>query len=237
MHYLVLLGGDESLDPDPGTPEFDEMMAGYQRFGELAGPNIRGAEALQPTATAATIRHGDGAPLVTDGPYAETTEAIGGFYVLEVDTLDDAIELAKEIPAATTGWIALRPMVMWQSADDPEVTGERYLAAIYGKESPGDTPETPEWEAGAAEHGKFVEDAGAAVLSGGAVHPLDTTTSVRVRDGEVLLSDGPINEAAELVGGFYLVQAASRDDAVALAHRIPVGEGGAVELRPIWELG
>ena len=78
MHYLVLLGGDESLDPAPGTPEFDAMMAGYERFGELAGPTIRGGEALQPKATAATIRHGDGAPLVTDGPYAETTEAIGG---------------------------------------------------------------------------------------------------------------------------------------------------------------
>ena len=237
MHYLVLLGGDESLDPDPGTPEFDEMMAGYQRFGELAGPNIRGAEALQPTATAATIRHGDGAPLVTDGPYAETTEAIGGFYVLEVDTLDDAIELAKEIPAASTGWVALRPMVLWRTAEGAEVTGERYLAAIYGKESSGETPDTPEWEAGAAEHGRFSEEAGSAVLAGGAVHPLDTTTSVRVRDGDVVLSDGPVNEAAELVGGFYLVQAPSRDQAVALAQRIPVEPDGSVELRPIWELG
>lgn len=237
MHYLVLLGGNESLDPEPGTPEFDAMMAGYERFGELAGPTIRGGEALQPTATAATIRHGDGAPLVTDGPYAETTEAIGGFYVLEVDTLDDAIELAKEIPAAGTGWIALRPMVMWQVTEGAEVTGERYLAAIYGKESPGDTPETREWEAGAAEHGKFVEDAGAAVLAGAAVHPLDTTTSVRVRDGEVLLSDGPVTDAAEVVGGLYVVQASNRDEAVALAQRIPVGPDGAVELRPIWELG
>ena len=237
MHYLVLLGGDESLDPAPGTPEFDAMMAGYARFGELAGPTIRGGEALQPAATSATVRHGDGAPLVTDGPYAETAEAIGGFYVLEVDTLDDAIELAKEIPAVNTGWVALRPMVMWQAADDAEVTGERYVAWIYGKESPGDTPETPEWEAGAAEHGRFTEEAGAAVLAGGAVHPLDTTTSVRVRDGEVLLSDGPFNESAEVVGGFYLVQAPSRDEAVTLAQRIPIGAGGAVELRPIWELG
>jgi hypothetical protein len=53
----------------------------------------------------------------------------------------------------------------------------------------------------------------------------------------VVLSDGPVNEAAELVGGFYLVQAPSRDQAVALAQRIPVGPDGSVELRPIWELG
>ena len=237
MHYLALLGGDESADPEPGTPSFDEMMAGYARFGELAAHAIRGGEALQPTATAATVRHGDGSPLVTGGPYAETAEAIGGFYVLEVDTLDDAIELAREIPAAGTGWVGLRPVVEWFAATDTEVTGERFLAVIYGKESPGDQPDTPEWEAGAAEHNRFVQEAGAAVLAGCAVHPVDTTTTVRVRDGEVLVSDGPYAESAEVTGGFYIVQAGSRDGAVALAQQVPVAPGGAVEVRPIWEFG
>ena len=237
MHYLALLGGDESQDPQPGTPAFDGMMAGYERFGELAGHAIRGGEALQPTTTAATVRQGDGSPLVTDGPYAETSEAIGGFYVLEVDTLDDAIELAKEIPAASTGWIGLRPMVEWFAATDTEVTGERYMAVIYGKESPGDQPDTHEWEAGAAEHNRFIEASGPAILAGGAVHPTDTTTTVRVRDGEVLVSDGPYAESAEVTGGFYVVQAPGRDEAVALGSKVPVGAGGAVEVRPIWETG
>ena len=148
MQYLALLGGDESLDPTQGSPEWDAMLVGYRRFGTIAGDAIVAGEALQPTATAATVRHGDGAPLVTDGPYAETSEAIGGFYVLEAATLDDAIELAKEIPAAATGWVGVRPMEGWYPAEgDPEVTGVRYMAIMYGKESTADTPGTPEWEA------------------------------------------------------------------------------------------
>jgi hypothetical protein len=237
MHYLALLGGDESQDPEPGTPAFDEMMAGYGRFDELATHALRGGEALQPTATAVTVRQGDGSSLVTDGPYAETSEAVGGFFVLEVDTLDDAIELAKEIPAASTGWIGLRPMVEWFAAADTAVTGERYLAVIYGKESPGDQPDTAEWEAGAAEHSRFVAASGPAILAGAALHPVDTTTTVRVRDGEVLVSDGPYAESAEVTGGFYVVQAADRDAAVALGSKVPVGAGGAVEVRPVWETG
>ena len=235
MQYLALLGGDESLDPAQGSPEWDALLVDYRRFGTLAADAIVAGEALQPTATAATVRHGDGAPLVIDGPYAETSEAIGGFYVLEAATLDDAIELAKEIPAAATGWVGLRPMEGWYPAEgDPEVTGVRYMAIMYGKESAADTPGTPEWEASAAEHGRFVSEAGPAVLGGVALHPVDTTTTVRVRDGEVLVTDGPYAESAEVAGGAYLIQAADRDEALALAGRIPVNAGGAVEVRPIW---
>jgi hypothetical protein len=239
MRYLALLGGDEGKFPDAGTPEREAVHAGYARFGELAAQAILGGEALQPAATSTTVRHGDGAePLVTTGPFAETTEALGGFYVLDATTLDDAIELAREIPAAHSGWVALRPMAMWQAAaaGDPP-TGARYLALMYGKESEADVPETPAWDESAAEHGRFIEGAGSAVLAGGAVHPIDTTTTVRVRDGELLVTDGPFSETAEVVGGFYMLAAPSDARAVELAAAIPVNPGGAVEVRPVLELG
>lgn len=239
MRYLALLGDDETTAPQFGTPEWDADMAGYERFGELAADAILGGEALQPAATSTTVRHGDGAePLVTNGPFAETVEALGGFYVLEAATLDDAIELAREIPAARSGWVALRPMVTWQAATDGEPpTGARYMALMYGKESEGDVPETAAWDEGAAEHGRFVDGAGGSVLAGGAVHPLDTTTSVRVRDGELLVTDGPFSDVAEVIGGFYVLAAASDAQAVELAAAIPANPGGAVEVRPILELG
>lgn len=238
MRYLALLGSDESAIPARGTPERDELHAGYVRFTQLAADAILGGEALQPKATARTVRHGDGGvPLVTDGPYAETTEALGGFYVLEADTLDDAIALAREIPNARHGWVAVRPLVMWQADPGEPAPGTRYAALIYGKESPADLPGTPEWDAGAAEHGRFGEAAGDAVLAGGALQPIDTTTTVRVRDGDLLVTDGPFSEAAEVVGGFYLLAAPDAGAAVALASQIPVGTGGAVEVRPVVELG
>src|ERR671912_339606 len=113
MRYLALLGGDESLQPGPGTPEFDAVLERYWQFHEKNDEAILAGEALQPSITAATVRHSDGQPLVTSGPFAETVEALGGFYVLEAETLDDAIELARQIPAASDGWVAVRPMVEW----------------------------------------------------------------------------------------------------------------------------
>jgi hypothetical protein len=238
MRYLALLGADESAVPAPGTPERAEIHAGYVRFAQLAADAIIAGEALQPVATARTVRHGDGGePLVTEGPYAETTEALAGFYVLEADTLDDAIALAREIPSARNGWVAVRPLVMWQADPGTATPGPRHLALIYGKEAPGDQPGTPEWDAGAAEHGRFAEAAGQAIVAGGAVHPIDTTTTVRVRDGELLVTDGPFSETAEVVGGLYLLAAPDDEAAVALAAQIPVGPGGAVEVRPVADMG
>lgn len=247
MRYLALLGGDESGVPEPGTPERDAIHRGYVRFAQLAADAILSGEALLPGATARTIRHGDGEsggvdaagePLVTAGPYAETTEVLGGYYVLEADDLDSAIALAREIPMASHGWVALRPLVMWQGpADRTAAPGTRHLAVLYGKESAGDVPDTPEWDAGAAEHGRFAEAAADALLAGGALHPIDTTTTVRVVDGEVLVTDGPYSETAEVVGGFYLLTAPTADEAVAVAARIPTNPGGAVEVRPVLDLG
>ena len=126
---------------------------------------------------------------------------------------------------------------MWQADPGEPAPGSRYAALIYGKESPADLPGTPEWDAGAAEHGRFGEAAGDAVLAGSALQPVDTTTTVRVRDGDLLVTDGPFSEAAEVVGGFYLLAAPDAGAAVALATQIPVGTGGAVEVRPVVELG
>jgi hypothetical protein len=238
MRYLALLGRDESDVPAPGTPERAEMHAGYVRFAQIAADAILAGEALQPLTTARTVRHGDGGePLVTEGPYAETAEALGGFYVLEAETLDDAIALGREIPTAHRGWVALRPLVMWQSDPGTAAPGPRHMALIYGKESAGDVPGTPEWDAGAAEHGRFAEAAGQAIVAGGALHPVDTTTTVRVRDGKLLVTDGPFSESAEVVGGLYVLAAPDVDAAVAVAAQIPVNPGGAVEVHPVADMG
>jgi hypothetical protein len=237
MRYLALLGGDESAGPAPGTPEFETLLARYGQFGEAAGDAIVGGAALEGAATATTIRHGDAEPLVTSGPYAETAEALGGLFVLEADTLDDAIELARKIPAALDGWVSLRPMVEWfDRGKQANGTREapRYVAFIYGKESDGDQPDTPAWDEGLAAHQRFMDAVGDAVQAGGALHPIATATTVQVRDGDVIVSDGPFAESAEVIGGFYVLRAADRDTAVAVARQIPAE---AVELRPIMEVG
>lgn len=237
MQYLALLGTDERTAAVPGSDEYNAGLGGYARFGERNAAAIVAGAPLQRSATAATIRHTDDPPLVTDGPYAESTEAIGGFYVLEAETLDDAIELARQMPAAEHAWVAIRPAVGWWDYTGGQGGSDagRYMALMYGKEMPDEGPGTEAWDRMAAAHQAFVESqAGRGTLAAGAaVHPLDTTTTVRVRDGEVLVSDGPYAESAEVAGGLYILSAPDRDAAVALAAQIPSQPGGAVEVRPL----
>lgn len=235
MRYLVLLAGDPSTAAEPGTPEWDAELGAYARFDELAGEAVVGGAALDWSATVTTVRRDDasGEPLVTTGPFAETVEALGGFYVLEAESLDDAIALARHLPAAETGWVAVRPMVTWEAQPGEPSAGDQYLALIYGKESDADQPGTGAWDEGAAEHGRFAEAAGTALLAGGALQPVDTTTTVRVRDGELLVTDGPFSEIAEIAGGFYVLAAPDGRRAAELAATIPVNPGAAVELRPV----
>lgn len=239
MQYLVMLYGDEAVDPQPGSPEFDEMLAGYAAFDELAGTSIVGGEALGGNSGVRTIRHDGGAVRVTDGPFAETTEGMGGYYVLEVPTLDDLIELARHIPAATSGAIELRPLVQYfdMSGERPPASeGDvRYLATIHGPETIVDQPGTTEWEQGAAAHGAFAAAAGHALLGGGALQPISSATTVRVRDGELLVTDGPFAESMEVVGGYYVLRGRPADVAD-VAQRIPVNVGGRVELREIMDM-
>ena len=118
MQYLLLIYETEPApDAPPPSPEvFGEIMAGYNAFTKETrdrGIFVAG-EALEPTTTATSVRVKDGRTVVMDGPFAETKEALGGFYLLECKDLDDAIELAAKIPAAKTGTIEVRPIWDYQ---------------------------------------------------------------------------------------------------------------------------
>ncbi|MBO9534379.1 MAG: transcription initiation protein [Solirubrobacteraceae bacterium] len=105
-----------STDVDWSLPEYAETTAEYGAFAEAAAAAIRGGAALYPTPTATTL-HVDGGKggeiVATDGPYAETKEALTGFYLIEADDLDAAIAIAATIPAAWdgTGRIEVRPTI------------------------------------------------------------------------------------------------------------------------------
>jgi hypothetical protein len=110
MKYACLLYSDESTNVAPGSPEFEVVMAGYMAFGQTAGERILGGEPLEATSTATTVSVRDGQTMTTDGPFAETKEQLGGFYVLECADLDEAISLAAQIPAAAVGRVEVRPI-------------------------------------------------------------------------------------------------------------------------------
>ena len=108
MKVMALIYGDEARWESLGEEERQAVYARYRSFGENArGKVLDGAE-LAATRSATTVRVRDGETVVTDGPFAETKEALGGFYLLECATLDEATELAAQIPGAATGSIELR---------------------------------------------------------------------------------------------------------------------------------
>jgi hypothetical protein len=108
MEFLALIHGDEHQWESLSD---DEQQAIYQRYVDFSerGEVVGGAE-LQDTPAATTVRIRDGERLVTDGPYAEVKEALGGFFILECDSIDEACKLAAEIPAAEHGAIEVRPV-------------------------------------------------------------------------------------------------------------------------------
>jgi hypothetical protein len=95
-------------------------MAGYMEFGREFEGKIQGGDALHPTATATTVRVRDGERLLTDGPFAETREQLGGFYIVEAGSLDEAIAIAAKIPGAQTGRIEVRPVMAFNEDGSPK---------------------------------------------------------------------------------------------------------------------
>ena len=108
MQYLLAIYDNEARWAKGYIPtELEE----YRAFGtEFAGA-IKGGNALQPTSTATTVRVRDGKRLTTDGPFAETKEQLGGYYLVEAADLDEAIAIAAKIPGARFGSIEVRPIM------------------------------------------------------------------------------------------------------------------------------
>ena len=113
MKYALLLYSDPVASPEFGTPEMDaEMQQWFQFTNDLqsAGKHL-GGEALTPTETATTVRVRDGKTITADGPFAETKETLGGFYLLEAANLDEAVGWAEKIPLAPYGSVEVRPIM------------------------------------------------------------------------------------------------------------------------------
>jgi hypothetical protein len=117
MRYLLLIYQDEVAHS--GWSE-QQLAEEYQAYSNLDGEfqklavEVQGGEALMPTQTATTVRVRDGRVLTTDGPFAETKEQLGGFYLLNCKNLDEAIAAAAKIPGAKDGSIEIRPVMEFQ---------------------------------------------------------------------------------------------------------------------------
>jgi hypothetical protein len=113
MRYLLLIYDNEAAWARLSDAERGQIMGEYHAFTEgiAKSGNYKAGEALQPTSTATTVRVRNGKTMTTDGPFAETREQLGGFYLVEAKDLDEATALAARIPGARDGSIEVRPIL------------------------------------------------------------------------------------------------------------------------------
>ena len=116
MQYLLLIYSNEHDEPQMGTPEGDAHLGAYYKFTEDLKTKKRylGGNALEGISTATTVRVRDGKTQTTDGPFAETKEQLGGYYLLDCKDLDEAIDHAAKIPSARFGSIEVRPVIVFE---------------------------------------------------------------------------------------------------------------------------
>jgi hypothetical protein len=124
MQYMILIYEDEKQWVNLPEAEMNKVFAAYMQYSkDLAAAGVlRGGAALQPVATATTVRVRGGKPATTDGPFAETKEQLGGYYIIDVANLDEAIKWAGKCPGAAAGSVEVRPLGV-ATAPDGSIIG------------------------------------------------------------------------------------------------------------------
>src|SRR5262245_43700913 len=244
MKYMLLIYGAEG-----SWTEEERRACMVESLGVCdalaAQGKFLGASPLQSVTTAASVRVRDGRTLVTDGPFAETTEQLGGYYVLDLADLDEAITVAARLPPAAKGTVEIRPLVGLDGLPPerplPAAGGGArapFLLLCYDDESAwqaAGAEALAEARAQAAALARRLSDEGR-YLSASPLHPGATATCVRVRGGRRVITDGPFAETHEVLGGYYLVLAEDRATAAGLAAQHPGARVGTVEVRPLFDL-
>jgi hypothetical protein len=235
MEYLLLYTAGTDPQPYDGALDnisewaADTQARGVSEFGER----------LRPGEDATTVKVRDGRVLVTEGPFTEAKEWIGGFDIIACDNLDEAIRIAASHPAARFGTAEVRPFMVWPD-NGPEyrvvphgfperpTRGKRYLMLVCVD------PDAPKGES--EDPNAWVEemDGRGVRLFGDVLRPPADATFVRNRDGRVLLSDGPFSESKEWIAGIDFLEVSDLDEAVQVAAAHPMATAGLLVLSPAW---
>lgn len=237
--YLLLLWGDPDacFDTDAAYAAHGRFAAGCAEQGH----ELLGGEELTSPSSARVLRVDDGGTQITDGPYAETTEQLGGFYRVRTSDPDGLLRLAAPLVADDGGTLELRPEVTHDDAGDEPGAGDEPatrpdVAATYLLLLRGDPSGAFDLDRVFAAHDRFTEGCGAQgheIVGGEELGPHTAARLLRATP-HVVLSDGPYAETTEQLGGYYLVRTSDPDALLRLAAPLVEVEGrGSVELRAV----
>jgi hypothetical protein len=232
MNYLMLVCTDGVSTPEIAAT-MQEHMPKWVDEMDSRGVRLLG-NGLEPPDSARTVRVRDGQTLISDGPFADTKEFIGGLDIIEAESLDEAIEIAAKHPVSWHFAIEVRPFKYEVEVPKDWTYGQlRYLlmSCMDGIAEPDEVEQQllsdiEEWL-------EMVQARGARVLGGPLAEP-STATTVRVRDGETLLTDGPFTETKEFLAGIDILSCETMEEALELAAANPLARFHMVEVRPFW---
>jgi hypothetical protein len=239
MKYVVFIGSDGLPVPEALEVMQRELPAWIE---EMDGRGVRllGRELDLPQ-TAVTVRVRGGQTLVADGPFAETKEFVAGLDIFDCADLDEAIEAAAKSPVARYHPLEIRPFAaglrLGEAASafarEDDSAGTPHLLTMWM----GGTPAAPlDEEAVIAEGEAWQQDLEARGLQvlGNALAGPEAATTIRVRDGQTLISDGPFIETKEFIAGIDVIRCAGRRQAIEFAAAHPIARYHAVEVRPFY---
>lgn len=245
MKYMLLMYGAEDAWTDEERTAC--VIESLDICNELAARGkFLGASPLQSVQAARTVRVRGGEMLVTQGPFAETTEQLGGYFLLDLEHLDEAIAVAAKLPPVRKGTVEIRPIQPVEGlptprppfADGGETSKTAYMLLCYDSEAAWRDAGPDAHKAAIAEAAALTRDLdrSGCYVSAAPLRSAETATCVRVRDGRRFISDGPFTETREVLGGYYVILAESRDEAARIAARHPGARLGSVEVRPLFDL-
>jgi hypothetical protein len=240
MQYMLIHAIDEGVELDEAQEA--TVQASLTKWLEEViglGVNLHGSR-LRPTAAATTVKVRNGEPLVSDGPFAETKEQVVGYDVMECDSLDEVVEWASKHPTALIGSVEVRRLL----GDPPPAPlaapkegKTRYMLLVCLGEDFAMGPQDRA-EIGPATDAWVKETDGNGVrLFGSQLEGADQAKTVRVKDDQVLVTDGPFAETKEQIAGFDILECTDLDEALEAAAAHPMARFGMLELRPFWLFG
>ena len=235
MKFLLMVITDEAAEAALSPAEIDALVERHTAFaGALRADGMWVTAArLRYGRDAITLRRRGGRTVTLDGPFAESKEVLGGFYLIEAASRDAAIERAKQLPLDEHGAVEVRPARTGATWRGP-LRGAKQFAVLFiaNADKPISRAEMfasidthYETSLDLAAQGRFV--------SSRALEPSPAAATIRWTNGRHVVSDGPFAETKEFVAGYFVIASDSTEEALDWAQRL-LGANDACEVRPLW---
>jgi hypothetical protein len=230
MEFVLLIQSRRGEAPraEVGVDEMGKFAQELAQSGALRGA----AGPLRPESEGARVRVRNGRAAVTDGPFAEAREVLGGFFAIEAPDRAAALELAKRCPWSRAGVVELRA---GRYLRGPEPSGAPRFLLLYLLDRGGPIPDEARIRQGMKEMRAFTDSLAeeGKYLGDGALPPQAPAAQITNHQGRAVVTDGPFAESKEVIAGFAFIEAADRAEAIEIAKRVPHAAWGAVEVREV----